>query len=90
VHHLALVVLFYSITNFLKSFFSFVKEALALGYLSKSLTFLLLVVTEANDFPSCCWLVYYFIVGRGVSEQLQLKFLSRKSLRIMSGFQAAY
>jgi len=90
VHHLALLVLFYSITNFLKSLFSFVKEALALGYLSKSWTFLLLVVTGANDFRSCCWLLYYFIVGRGVSEQLQLKFLSHKSLRIMSGFQAAY
>ncbi len=51
-HHLALPVLFFGITNFLKSLFSFVKEALALGYLSKSWTFLLLVVTEANDFPS--------------------------------------
>jgi hypothetical protein len=89
-YHLALLVLFYSITNFLKSLFSFVKEALALGYLSKSWTFLLLVVTEANDFPSCCWLLCYSIVGRGVSEQLQLKFLSYKSLRIMSGFEAAY
>ncbi len=85
-YHLALLVLFYSITNL----FSFVKEALALGYLSKSWAFLLLVVTEASDFPSCSWLFYYFIVGRGVFEQLQVKFLSHKSLRIMSGFQAAY
>ncbi len=142
-HHLALLVLFYSITNFFKSLFSFVKEALALGFLSKSWTFLLLVVTEANGFPSSgtlyssfllkfyiflghsihvftlssfaeysnsaiwvvnaisaenadilllsrasfssCWLFYYSIVGRGVSEQLQMKFLSYKSLRIMFG-----
>jgi hypothetical protein len=144
VHHLALLVLFFSITNFSKSLFSFVKEALALAYLSKSWTFLLLVVIEANDFPSsgtlsssflsknliflghsihvftlsafadssnsaiwvvnafsaenadilllshssissCCWLFHYFTVGRGVSEQLQVKFLSYKSLRIISG-----
>jgi hypothetical protein len=90
VYHLALLLLFYSITNFLKSLFSFVQEALALGYLCKSWTFLLLVVTEANDIPSCRWLFYYFIEGRGVSVQLQVKFLSLKSLRIMSGFQAAY
>jgi hypothetical protein len=48
VHHLALPVLFFGITNFLKYLFSFIKEALALGYLSKSWTFFLLVVTESQ------------------------------------------
>jgi hypothetical protein len=68
VHHLALVVLFYSITNFVESLFSFVVRSFSSWVPEQVLDVSFACFTDINDFPSS--------VGREVREQPQVKFFS--------------